>query len=139
MADLAAVRAWAQQNGHEVGTRGRIKEEIFIAYAIAHPGAEVATVAAKAAPVDVEKLVERPLASPGVAESYGSTAAAVASVYVPGADLPELTEEYCLKAEQERACIVRIGEKLKLYRDQVIPDGALIILDYRLTKPVGSR
>lgn len=33
--DTAAVRAWAQQNGHSVGDRGRIPAEIREAYAAA--------------------------------------------------------------------------------------------------------
>ena len=34
--ELAEVRAWAQQNGHEVSERGRIKQDILDAYDAAH-------------------------------------------------------------------------------------------------------
>lgn len=30
--ELAKIRAWAQQNGHEVSERGRIKQEVLDAY-----------------------------------------------------------------------------------------------------------
>lgn len=33
---LAAIRAWAQENGYQVGDRGRIKAEIVDAYNAAH-------------------------------------------------------------------------------------------------------
>lgn len=34
--DNAAVRAWAAENGHEVGDRGRIPQAIIDAYTAAH-------------------------------------------------------------------------------------------------------
>lgn len=34
--DLAAVRAWARQNGHEVSERGRVAASILEAYDAAH-------------------------------------------------------------------------------------------------------
>lgn len=34
--NTAAIREWAQQNGHEVSARGRISAEITAAYAAAH-------------------------------------------------------------------------------------------------------
>lgn len=34
--ELAEIRAWAQQNGHEVSERGRIKSEVLEAYDAAH-------------------------------------------------------------------------------------------------------
>lgn len=34
--DLAAVRAWAQENGYDVSPRGRVAREIIAAYDAAH-------------------------------------------------------------------------------------------------------
>lgn len=34
--DLAEIRAWATQNGHEVSERGRVKQEVLDAYDAAH-------------------------------------------------------------------------------------------------------
>jgi hypothetical protein len=75
--------------------------------------------------------VARPLASPGVAESYGDSALAVAKVYVPGADRDDLTEEMVSKARRVKAAIVAVGSKLSLYRDQTPPEGSMILLDFR--------
>jgi hypothetical protein len=35
-ADPATIRAWAQENGHEVSSRGRVSKELREAYAEAH-------------------------------------------------------------------------------------------------------
>jgi hypothetical protein len=131
--DLGDVRRWAEENNFPVGTRGRIKDEIKTAYLVAHgKGAEPAVASPpRQAPQAPESLVARPLASPGVAESYGDDAAAVARLYVPGADHKDLTEELCQRAQDKHAAIVRIGAELKLYRDSPVPAGGLVILDYR--------
>jgi hypothetical protein len=34
--ELAAIREWAKQKGHEVSERGRIKKDVLDAYAAAH-------------------------------------------------------------------------------------------------------
>lgn len=36
--DLAEIRAWAAQNGHEVASRGRIHYDVVAAYDAAHAG-----------------------------------------------------------------------------------------------------
>lgn len=134
--DLSAVRTWAREQGFDVGTRGRIKPEILTAYAVAH-GLE--TEPAPSSPPaqtrpDEKVLVARPLASPGVAESYGEDAAAVAKVYVPGADHDDLTDALVAKARNAKAAIVRVGPKLKLHRDSEPPQGSMLLLDWREKK-----
>ena len=136
--DMAVVRAWAQKAGLNVGTRGRIKPEVVAAYVLAHGGQAPAS-PPKPGPVAESSLVARPLATPGVAESYGDDARAVAKAYVPGADRDDPTNEMIAKARRVNAAIVAVGDRLKFYRDHPIPDDALIILDWRLDKPAGSR
>lgn len=36
--DAGKIRAWASENGHQVGSRGRIPSEVIEAYAAAHKG-----------------------------------------------------------------------------------------------------
>lgn len=36
-AELAEIRAWANANGHDVATKGRIPQAVMDAYAAAHP------------------------------------------------------------------------------------------------------
>lgn len=131
--DLTAVRKWAREQGFDVGTRGRIKPEILTAYAVAHGmEAEPAPSASPARPsTEPTRYVERPLASPGVAESYGDSAAAVAKVYVPLADRDDLTDDLVKKARAAKAAIVLVGSRLKLYRDSEPPAGSYVLLDWR--------
>jgi len=127
--DLAVVRTWAREKGFDVGTRGRIKSEILTAYAAAH-GLE-AEVASSASSDEPKTYVARPLASPGIAESYGDGALAVAKVYVPDANRDDLTNELVVKARTAKAAIVAVGPHLKLYRDTEPPEGSAILLDWR--------
>lgn len=128
--DMALVRTWAQETGLPVGTRGRIKPEIISAYILAHGGQAPAS-PPKPGPVDETLLVARPLATPGVAESYGDSAGAVAKVYIPGADREDLTEDMVQKARRGKAAVVAVGNSLKLYRDTEPPHGSKILLDWR--------
>jgi hypothetical protein len=146
--DATAVRDWARENGYDVGTRGRIKDEIVTAYILANgvpaeeppkPARSASSPQTQAVP-EKTVLVARPLASPGVAESYGpdpKDIRDVAKVYVPGAG--DLTEELIVRARSKHAAIVNVGGELKLYRDHVIPDNGAIVLDWRERKPEGSR
>jgi hypothetical protein len=136
--DLALVRTWAQKAGLPVGTRGRIRPEVISAYVLAHGGQAPAS-PPKTGPVDESSLVARPLATPGVAESYDALAGAVAKAYVPGADRDDLTEAMIEKARRVHAAIVAVGSRLQLYRDHPIPTEGMILLDWRVDKPTGSR
>lgn len=146
--DTTAIRQWAQENGYDVGTRGRIKDEIVTAYILANgvsaeeerpSPVRASSPGGKASP-ETTVLVARPLASPGVAESFGPETKDikdVAKVYVPGAG--DLTDEIINKARVKKAAIVNVDGVLKLYRDNVIPSNGAILLDWRERKPEGSR
>lgn len=133
MADVnvALVRVWARAEGLPVGERGRIKPEIISAYVAAHGGQAPPSPAQKPARQEESSLVARPLATPGVAESYGADAAAVARNYVPNADRPDFTDEIVTRARNGNAAIAFTGNEFKLFRDKPIPTGAQVVLDFR--------
>jgi hypothetical protein len=128
--NLSAIREWArkQENLRPIGTRGRIPQDVIDAYHAAH-GTTPAEEAPE--PTGPTVYVERPIATPGVAESYGDDAGKVAKVYVPGARRDDLTETLIVKAREAKAAIVDVAGELKLYRDTQPPDGSQILLDFR--------
>jgi len=128
--DYSVVRSWAQKEGLPVGTRGRIRPEIVAAYILAHGGQAPAS-PPKPGPIDESKHQALPMATPGVAESFGDDAGAVAKNYVPGADRQDLTDALIDRARAERAAIVAVGPALKLYRNSQPPQGSAILLDFR--------
>lgn len=129
---MALVRAWANANGYNIGSRGRIRAEILVAYLAAHGGKAPETPSPEPS---TPSYVASASVNTAVVDGYGSSAGGVARKYVH----PELTDEIIEKARTARAAIVDVGERFRLYRDHVIPDSGVILLDWRVDKPEGSR